>query len=143
MDVKQVIVIRKDLKMRRGKEIAQGSHGSMAWLTNRIREIINHDEAYDPLPIKKWFSEAELNWILGAFAKITLQVESEEGLREIERQAKEAGLETNLIVDSGRTEFNGIPTATVVAIGPDSVEKLDSVTGKNSLLAKAETIKLY
>jgi PTH2 family peptidyl-tRNA hydrolase len=37
VDVKQVLVIRKDLKMRRGKEIAQGAHASMAWLTNRLR----------------------------------------------------------------------------------------------------------
>ena len=33
MRTKQVIAIRKDLKMRRGKEIAQGSHASMAFLT--------------------------------------------------------------------------------------------------------------
>ena len=32
--MKQVIIIRKDLKMRRGKEIAQGSHASMAFLLN-------------------------------------------------------------------------------------------------------------
>ncbi|MGZ3423232.1 MAG: peptidyl-tRNA hydrolase, partial [Polyangiales bacterium] len=34
--VKQVIVVRRDLKMRRGKEIAQGSHASMAFLTERL-----------------------------------------------------------------------------------------------------------
>ena len=33
-DVKQVIVIRRDLKMRRGKEIAQGAHASSAWLVS-------------------------------------------------------------------------------------------------------------
>jgi PTH2 family peptidyl-tRNA hydrolase len=35
-EVKQVIVIRRDLRMRRGKEIAQGAHASMAWLTRRL-----------------------------------------------------------------------------------------------------------
>jgi PTH2 family peptidyl-tRNA hydrolase len=39
-DIKQVIVIRKDLKMRRGKEIAQGAHAAMAWLTNRLRQSV-------------------------------------------------------------------------------------------------------
>ena len=34
-DVKQVIVMRKDLKMRRGKEIAQGAHASMAFLAKK------------------------------------------------------------------------------------------------------------
>ena len=37
-DTKQVIVIRKDLKMRRGKEIAQGCHAAMAFITRRICE---------------------------------------------------------------------------------------------------------
>jgi peptidyl-tRNA hydrolase len=33
--MKQVIVMRKDLKMRRGKEIAQGAHASMAFLAKK------------------------------------------------------------------------------------------------------------
>jgi len=37
---KQVIVIRKDLKMRRGKEIAQGAHASIAFLTARFKSMI-------------------------------------------------------------------------------------------------------
>lgn len=37
---KQVILIRKDLKMRRGKEIAQGAHASMAFLVNPIRQLL-------------------------------------------------------------------------------------------------------
>ena len=35
---KQVIVMRRDLGMRRGKEIAQGAHASMIWLALRIRQ---------------------------------------------------------------------------------------------------------
>jgi len=37
MDTKQVIVIRKDLKMRRGKECAQSSHATMSFLTRQIQ----------------------------------------------------------------------------------------------------------
>lgn len=36
---KQVIVIRRDLKMRRGKEIAQGSHASMAFMSHLLRAM--------------------------------------------------------------------------------------------------------
>ena len=36
MKTKQIIIIRKDLKVRRGKEIAQGAHASMAVLTNNL-----------------------------------------------------------------------------------------------------------
>lgn len=143
MNVKQVIVIRKDLKMRRGKEIAQGSHASMAWLTNRIRTMIEHSDGLEYLYAPSYFNVAELEWINGSFAKVTLQVENEEDLNEVYQQAKAAGLEASLIIDSGKTEFGGIPTATAVAIGPDEVEKLDVITGKDSPLSKAGKIKLY
>ena len=133
MNVKQVIVIRKDLKMRRGKEISQGSHASLAWLSHRLRESNNNPK----------FSEAEQEWLTSAFAKVTLQVESEEDLRQVFQQAKEAGLEAHLIIDSGRTEFDGIPTATAVGIGPDEVSKIDKVTGRDSSLGKMEKVKLY
>jgi len=133
MNVKQVIVIRKDLKMRRGKEISQGSHASLAWLSHRLRESNNNPK----------FSEAEQEWLTSAFAKVTLQVESEEDLRQVFQQAKEAGLEAHLIIDSGRTEFDGIPTATAVGIGPDEVSKIDKVTGRDSSLGKTEKVKLY
>jgi len=133
MNVKQVIVIRKDLKMRRGKEISQGSHASLAWLSHRLRESNNNPK----------FSEAEQEWLTSAFAKVTLQVESEEDLRQVFQQAKEAGLEAHLIIDSGRTEFDGVPTATAVGIGPDEVSKIDKVTGRDSSLGKMEKVKLY
>jgi peptidyl-tRNA hydrolase len=42
-DVKQVIVIRRDLKMRRGKEIAQGAHASGAWLMHAVAASVGDD----------------------------------------------------------------------------------------------------
>ncbi len=49
--MKQVIVIRRDLKMRRGKEIAQGAHASMAWLSRRVptRTCLGIGPDYDDL----------------------------------------------------------------------------------------------
>ena len=151
MNVKQVIVVRKDLKMRRGKEIAQGSHASMAWLTRRIQDFGNGSitiRGYDEDGIihnvmNSMFSYPERQWLFGSFAKVTLQVDNEEDLREVYKQAKAAGLEASLIIDSGKTEFDGVPTATAVAIGPDEVEKLDQITGKDSPLSKAGKVKLY
>ena len=124
MRSKQVLVVRRDLKMRRGKEIAQGSHGSLAFLTRRLD--LNGEK-----PFK--LSEAERDWLGGSFAKVTLQVQTEEELLEIHQAALDAGLESNLVTDSGRTEFNGKPTNTVVAIGPDVAEKIDKVTGNLKL----------
>ena len=38
-DIKQVIIIRKDLNMRKGKMIAQGSHSSMKVLFDKYGTI--------------------------------------------------------------------------------------------------------
>ncbi|KKR00195.1 MAG: hypothetical protein UT24_C0015G0003 [Candidatus Woesebacteria bacterium GW2011_GWB1_39_12] len=134
-EIKQVIVIRKDLKMRRGKEIAQCCHSSIAFLSNRIRHLIDcsDDDIFDlngtNIEDILCLSKPEIAWIKGNFAKICLQVESEEELLEINRQAKEAGLVCELIKDSGLTEFAGVATITCLAIGPDYSEKIDPITG--------------
>lgn len=117
--VKQAIVIRKDLGMRRGKEIAQGAHASLAFLARRVL-----DAAGAPA-----FSALEQAWLRGGSAKICLQVASEAELLEVHERARAAGLEAHLIRDSGKTEFGGVPTYTCLAIGPDAAERLDPVTG--------------
>ena len=76
MRIKQVILIRKDLKMRRGKEIAQGSHAAMEFLTSQLRG--------QPLlesRIVELTSEEQI-WVDEGMAKICLRVESEEMLLE-------------------------------------------------------------
>lgn len=120
--VKQVLVIRKDLKMRRGKEIAQCSHASVSFLSNKIRSKLQGNKANILL------SEEELEWFLGSFAKVTLQVNSEEELMQIYTEAIKAGLTTELIIDSGLTEFHGEPTKTCLAIGPHYSDKIDPIT---------------
>lgn len=120
--VKQVIVVRRDLKMRRGKECAQAAHASMAWLCERVNPAIVLGRS----PV---FSFVELEWICGSFTKVVVQVKSEEELRAVHERAQIAGLVSKLIVDSGATEFHGIPTPTACAVGPDRAEKIDAVTG--------------
>lgn len=125
--IKQVIVIRKDLKMRRGKEIAQGAHASMAWLSEKVRAIL--DDTTDHFYLDFFdFSDAERAWIEGSFRKVTLQVDTEEELLAIYERAKAAGLEAHLITDAGFTEFGGVPTHTAVGIGPDYDDKIDAIT---------------
>jgi peptidyl-tRNA hydrolase, PTH2 family len=114
--MKQIIVMRKDLNMRSGKMIAQGAHASM----KATLENLNHPN------VKEWLS--------GAFTKIAVSVDSEEEMFEIMNRAKEAGLITALITDSGKTEFNNIPTNTCIAIGPASHNDLLPITGTLKLL---------
>ena len=119
---KQVIVMRRDLGMRRGKEIAQGAHASMIWLALRIRQ-----PGYA-------FTEAERRWLDGAFTKVCVRVDSEEELLAVVQRAQGAGVLVQLCVDAGRTEFHGVPTPTCCAVGPDYPERIDPITGHLKLL---------
>jgi PTH2 family peptidyl-tRNA hydrolase len=125
---KQIILIRRDLKMRRGKEIAQGSHASMAFLISRLRA--------DPSiagQVALALKPQEIDWITKGMAKVCLKVNSEEELLACHTQARENGIESHLIRDSGRTEFDGVATLTACAIGPDAPERIDAITGELDL----------
>jgi PTH2 family peptidyl-tRNA hydrolase len=124
--VKQVIVMRHDLGMRRGTQIAQGAHASMSFLCRPLQER-------GSLRLEE-FSPQQQAWLTGSFAKVCCRVDSEEELLAIYERATAAGLEVHLITDSGRTEFYGEPTRTCLAIGPDAAEKIDAVTGHLQLL---------
>jgi len=120
MDTKQVIVMRKDLNMRKGKMIAQGAHASVANILQA-----QGDKGF----------ESDLNtWLEDSFAKITLSVNSEEELMEIYDKCVNAQLNVKLIEDSGLTEFHGTTTRTCLAIGPHDVEIIDKITSKLKLL---------
>lgn len=118
---KQVIVLRKDLNMRKGKMIAQGAHAS---ITAYLQAVSSEGEA--SRAAKRWFKEGQ--------TKICVGVNSEEELDLLYQRAKEAGVTASLIVDSGRTEFKGKPTKTAVAIGPNKVGKIDAITSHLKLL---------
>jgi PTH2 family peptidyl-tRNA hydrolase len=121
-EVKQIIVVRKDLKMRRGKECAQVAHASIAFLSRQLQGNKNN--------IK--LSEAAREWVESSFKKVCVQVNSEEELLGIKIKAECAGLEVHLVTDAGLTEFKE-PTNTCLAIGPDYSDKIDAITGQLKL----------
>jgi len=88
-DVKQVIVMRKDINMRRGKEIAQGCHASITFLTRQLQSNKSSVKV----------SDAAREWIESNFAKICVRVDSEAELLEIKAKAECAGLEVHLVTD--------------------------------------------
>jgi len=124
--VKQVIVIRKDLKMRRGKEIAQGAHASMSFLSHMVRERLLDGERVELSVVQK-------EWIEGKFTKVCVRVDDEESLMAVAKKAKEVGVDCHVITDAGLTEFGGVPTKTCLAVGPDESSLIDQVTGGLSL----------
>ncbi|PPD54337.1 MAG: aminoacyl-tRNA hydrolase [Methylotenera sp.] len=128
---KQVIVVRKDLNMRRGKQIAQGAHASMKAILSEgcFMQSLQHSELVIPL------TRPELQeWLEGRFTKVCVSVDSEQELLDIYQQAKDAGLICSLITDAGLTEFNGVPTNTVVAVGPAYPDDVNKITGHLKLL---------
>jgi PTH2 family peptidyl-tRNA hydrolase len=130
-ELKQVIVLRKDLNMRKGKMIAQGAHASMAVLTKRM---VERDMGEGTTQLFLEVSENEREWIKEHFAKIALGVETGAELREIYEAALAAKLPASLITDEGLTEFRGVHTDTAVAIGPADRAKIDKITGHLGLL---------
>lgn len=128
-DVKMVIVMRdrfegfdgKVITPRKGKFVAQGCHAACAFLIKKIQE-------------NKKFSEVEQEWLRTGTKKICVKVDSEEELILIHQKAKLAGILVNLVVDSGLTEFDGVPTQTCLALGPDLGKKIDILTGHLKLL---------
>lgn len=127
MGVKQVIIIRKDLNMRKGKMISQGAHASMKVLLDMNE---NKDCERLDIPITKEIVE----WVFGNFRKIVVYVNSEQELIDIYNKAKDKELICSIIEDNGLTEFHGTPTLTAVAIGPDDEDKIDEITGSLPLL---------
>lgn len=69
-----------------------------------------------------------VDWLRSSYRKITCQVNSEAELLALDESAKAAKIESHLIQDRGLTEFDGVPTYTALALGPDYDEKLDAIT---------------
>lgn len=135
-EIKQVIVMRKDLKntkgekVRTGKLIAQGAHASMAVFFDGSHVNREKDGNGDiDIQIVCSVTEDMLKWYESIFTKVCLAVNSKEELLELHEKAKLSALPTSLITDAGLTEFGGCPTETCIAIGPAKSEDIDKITG--------------
>jgi len=131
---KQVIVMRTDLGMRKGKMIAQGAHASMKVLLDLMydSELVYQSGKTDHVlelepdtPLKDWLS--------GKFTKICVKGDSEAHIKDLYAKAQALRIPCSLILDAGLTEFEE-PTYTCVAIGPAWSEDVDKITGGLNLL---------
>ena len=114
--MKQVIVIRKDLKLGKGKLAAHIAHASLAGY-----KLVKKK---DPAIIKFWESEGE--------KKIVVKIESEKALLELYEKVKRI-VPAALIRDAGLTQ---IPSGTItcIAIGPWKDGEIDEFTKDLKLL---------
>lgn len=115
--MKQVIVVRKDLRMGVGKLVSQACHACL--------EASEEAKKRDLKAWKIWHGE-------GA-KKAVVKVDSLKELLELEKKAGRLGIPKALIVDRGLTQ---IPpnTPTVLGIGPGKEAPIDEITGDLKLL---------
>jgi len=109
--------------MRKGKMVAQGAHAAVINVTN----ILQTD-------MWKRKQEALRIWVLEGQRKICVGVETLDELIELRDRGFEAGICVTMITDRGDTEFHGASTVTCLALGPDTDENLDPITGDLKLL---------
>ncbi|MBI1969016.1 peptidyl-tRNA hydrolase [Candidatus Woesearchaeota archaeon] len=107
---KQVILVRQDLKLPKGKLSAQVAHAS-------VEAVLRSDKKL----VTAWRNEG--------MAKIVLKAKDEKELLSFLQQAKDADLTTALITDAGKTVI-APGTRTCLGIGPDIAGKIDALTGK-------------
>jgi PTH2 family peptidyl-tRNA hydrolase len=116
-EIKQVIIIRKDLKMGLGKTIAQGAHAS---LMSYIETTKAHKEVAD-----RWVSEGE--------EKIVLKVDDGESLEKLYNAFKYKKIPCALVSDAGLTQLPP-GTKTALGIGPWKSSEIDQFTKVLKLL---------
>ncbi len=128
---KQVIVMRTDLGMRKGKMMAQAAHASMMFLREQLN--LEEDDGRVFSHIAEWTPE-QAEWLNGEYAKIVVGIGSEAELLERLETAKSMGLTAYLVTDNGHTEFNGVKTNTCICIGPHHPDVFIGLTNHLKLL---------
>ena len=134
---KQMIVMRRDLKMRKGKIAAQAGHACVEAVLmalareGRLGQVrVTPDEGWvyldeggmPPTPLADWFD--------AGVAKVCVYVDGEEALLEIAARGREQGFVCALVRDAGLTEFHGESTYTCLAFEPLRAEQIDPITGE-------------
>ncbi len=119
--IKQVIVVRRDLGMGKGKIAAQVAHASC----NAVFLILESSNT----SWKEWLR----TWRATGQEKVVLRVDSERELLSVYQHALALDLPASLVADAGRTQIRP-GTKTAVAIGPAPEARIDRITGSLKLL---------
>lgn len=114
---KQIIVIRTDLDMGKGKIAAQCAHASLAAYKKMLKN--------DPDAVKEWEREGQM--------KVVLKADDGDHLVEYYQKAEDARIPVEMIRDAGHTQIDP-GTITCFAAGPWDEKELDAVFGQLKLL---------
>ncbi len=115
--MKQVLVVRTDLRMGRGKIAVQCSHAAVSSAEQARTRF------------RDWYDQ----WVGEGQAKIALKVKNEDQLLELGRKARTIPIPVYLVRDMGLTQ---VPSGSItcLGLGPAPVDTVDTLTGKLSLL---------
>jgi PTH2 family peptidyl-tRNA hydrolase len=116
-EIKQVIIVRADLEMGRGKTAAQVAHAAVS---SYLVTLASH-------------KETALSWLDSGQKKIVLKVSSEEALLKFYEAFKFKKIPCALVTDAGLTELPP-GTKTALGIGPWNTKEMDILTGGLKLL---------
>jgi len=112
--MKQVILVREDLKLPKGKLAAQVAHAS-------VEAVLRSSKS----KVDEWHSEG--------MKKVILKVKDLTELKKYQQEAKKEKLVASIITDAGKTVV-APGTITCLGIGPDKEEKIDKVTSKLKMI---------
>ena len=115
-DIKQVIIVRTDLGMGKGKIAAQVGHACVLG-SDSVRR--SHPEWHD-----EWWNGQE---------KIVLKIPNLEDLEKVIGRAHNANLPWCKVTDAGHTQISP-GTTTCISIGPAPENLIDKITGDLKLL---------
>ncbi len=115
-DVKQVIIVRKDLKMGKGKLAAQVAHASVI----SYLEAVKADEQVT----KQWLNSGQ--------KKIVVEVDDEASLEKLYKAFRYKGFPCSMVNDAGLTQLPP-GTTTAVGVGPVPSKDIDPLTSKLKL----------
>ena len=131
---KMMIVMRRDLKMRKGKIAAQAGHAcidAVLMALSKEGRMNDFEITADGLSLKQIEKESTplSDWFLYGCAKVCVYVDGEDALLEIAKKAEDRGIIASVITDAGMTEFHGQPTKTCLALEPLPAGVADELTG--------------
>lgn len=106
--MKMVLVVRSDLGMSAGKVAAQCVHGALGAV--RVAE---------PSKVRAWE--------LGGESTICLRCDNADEMNNLRSRTAEACIPCYIVCDAGRTEVS-TGSQTVLAIGPESISRIDEIT---------------
>eukprot|EP01138_Halocafeteria_seosinensis_P005068 gb/GECG01005181.1/.p1 GENE.gb/GECG01005181.1/~~gb/GECG01005181.1/.p1 ORF type:complete len:123 (+),score=10.64 gb/GECG01005181.1/:1-369(+) len=117
-EMKLVLAVRTDLKMKPGKIASQCAHAAVTSYKHGIKKM-------DSKVMRAWENQGQ--------PKIVIKVPNVEEFATIRQQCHLHSVPVITIRDAGRTQINS-GDETVIAVGPANSDTINKITGKYPLL---------